>query len=437
MSNQNSKVKNKLFTKGCVLISVSGKDIVYECSCKNISNSTIHCILMKKWGGCNKCSNQRRNNINNMKQVLEIFEKEGNKVLPNQTYKNRRTKIEYLCVTCKKKASTSLADYIRGRKGCKTCAQGHEYLSLEEINSTKEIIEESGEIWKRIQGGWISSLGRAKNLKGKILTLCPTKFRYHINKKQQYASRLVAIGFKIEGYQKLEDGKYCVIHIDNNPSNNSLYNLRIGTKEDVGKKNGKLSRKSKEFKEKNTWTLDKFSHLRHLDIEGGRVIFENGEIWSKGRFLTLSKDSGKERYKKLNIDSKGFKVHRLVCFYFNPIKGRDKLEDYKDLQVNHKDGDTFNNNASNLEWVTQSNNMKHAYKTGLNKKKRGVIQLDKDTKEVINRFSSMAEASRETGEKDHRIRASCKGGCNPRALYDWEYTNKERTEEYSKKYSKK
>ena len=49
----------------------------------------------------------------------------------------------------------------------------------------------------------------------------------------------------------------------------------------------------------------------------------------------------------------------------------------------------------------------------------------------------MVEASKETGEKDHRIRACCKGSGNPRALYDWEYANKERTAEYSKKYSKK
>ena len=39
--------------------------------------------------------------------------------------------------------------------------------------------------------------------------------------------------------------------------------------------------------------------------------------------------------------------------------------------VNHKDGNKQNNFAENLEWVTNSENMKHAYKLGLNKPRIG------------------------------------------------------------------
>ena len=51
-------------------------------------------------------------------------------------------------------------------------------------------------------------------------------------------------------------------------------------------------------------------------------------------------------------------VHRLVaeCFVDNP-------NNYK--EVNHKDGDKLNNTKDNLEWVSRSDNLKHAYKQKL------------------------------------------------------------------------
>ena len=53
-----------------------------------------------------------------------------------------------------------------------------------------------------------------------------------------------------------------------------------------------------------------------------------------------------------------FKLHRLVAQYFveNPNNYRE---------VNHKDGNKENNVFENLEWVTRSQNLKHAFSLGL------------------------------------------------------------------------
>lgn len=68
-------------------------------------------------------------------------------------------------------------------------------------------------------------------------------------------------------------------------------------------------------------------------------------------------------------------IHRLVLIAF---KGYDKER----LFVNHINGNKQDNRLENLEWVTPSENMKHAYRIGLEKpcdngfKKRVIMMKD-------------------------------------------------------------
>lgn len=76
-------------------------------------------------------------------------------------------------------------------------------------------------------------------------------------------------------------------------------------------------------------------------------------------------------------------VHALVSDAF--ISRREKS-----MTVNHKDGDKTNNNLSNLEVVTYSDNLQHAYKNGLNKHPKPVRIVE--TGEVFKSHTDCAKA---------------------------------------------
>ena len=76
----------------------------------------------------------------------------------------------------------------------------------------------------------------------------------------------------------------------------------------------------------------------------------------------LQQSSTKQGYKRIKLSnkiaSKSYLVHRIVAIAFIPNPDNKET-------INHKDGNKQNNNISNLEWATQSENNKHAFKTGL------------------------------------------------------------------------
>ena len=106
------------------------------------------------------------------------------------------------------------------------------------------------------------------------------------------------------------------------------------------------------------------------DIKGYEGLYK---VSTYGRVKSLSKSSngykekilkgyntGKDRkyvcvklYDKFG-NKKNYKIHRLVAEAF--------LDNYNNLpQVNHIDGDTFNNNINNLEWCTNEENQKESF----------------------------------------------------------------------------
>ena len=89
-------------------------------------------------------------------------------------------------------------------------------------------------------------------------------------------------------------------------------------------------------------------------------------------------------------------VHRLVALTFI-----DNINGYK--YVNHKDGNKKNNHISNLEWVTSSENQKHAYENHLKIASRKTInnKIVLDTSNGVF-YNSIKEAADIIGlEKSH------------------------------------
>lgn len=133
-----------------------------------------------------------------------------------------------------------------------------------------------------------------------------------------------------------------------------------------------------------------------LDLSEKFLVSENGDIYSvKSRKVirqTLNKSNG-YLGAVVSLGSRGnkkyIKTHIAVACSF--LHGRED-----GLVVNHKDGNKQNNNCENLEWVTQSENIKHAIRTGLYKANKKVRCINNGLV-----FDSIKEASLWCGFKEN------------------------------------
>jgi len=115
--------------------------------------------------------------------------------------------------------------------------------------------------------------------------------------------------------------------------------------------------------------------------------------WVKSKRIIRDWDSGGYRRITINTIKRDHKlsVHRLVGLAWLKVP-----YDYKKLQINHIDGNKKNNNAENLEWVTGSENVKHAFTNDLRKDSITLNVLDK-TNNTNKHYNSISEVAKVLG----------------------------------------
>ena len=165
------------------------------------------------------------------------------------------------------------------------------------------------------------------------------------------------------------------------------------------------------------------------------VICKDGQIKSvKGRILKQRINTCGKGYYIVCLCKEAvavvFSIHRLVALAFIPNPGNLP-------EVNHIDGDTRNNDISNLEWCTHQQNCLHAYKANLRQPPRASLgkfgsqnphsktvgQYTTDGK-LITLYGGACEAARILGWSQGMISNACRGEVPTYKGYIWKYEDK-------------
>ena len=107
--------------------------------------------------------------------------------------------------------------------------------------------------------------------------------------------------------------------------------------------------------------------IKQIENLPNYLISDDGKFYNKSYkelFQRPNRDGYMVSYRSENNKQKTVSIHREVAKAFIPNPENKPC-------VNHIDGDKKNNHVSNLEWVTYSENNKHAFKIGLSSVRLG------------------------------------------------------------------
>ena len=135
------------------------------------------------------------------------------------------------------------------------------------------------------------------------------------------------------------------------------------------------------------------------------LVSTNGKVYSIRSHKILAPRKHNAGYLRVTLSRNGKRkdayIHRLMCeaFFGTPNDGRN--------YVNHLDEDPAHNQITNLEWTTNSNNIKYSWERHREERakyfqensslKIGVVGIDRQTKKEVGRWDSMSNAARDLG----------------------------------------
>jgi len=154
------------------------------------------------------------------------------------------------------------------------------------------------------------------------------------------------------------------------------------------------------------------------DIDGYEQLYQisnTGKIKSKRSGKVLKNIMTKDGYYRIclcNGGQKMFLVHRLIAIHFidNP--------ENKPC-INHINGIKSDNSIGNLEWVTHSENLIHAYNICLNNKPRPVARYSLNG-DLVKVYKSARSAEKD-GFQCQNIAHCCKGKRKKHGGFKWRY----------------
>lgn len=118
-----------------------------------------------------------------------------------------------------------------------------------------------------------------------------------------------------------------------------------------------------------------------VDLSQQYLVSDNGQIYSLKTNKILKQHVNKNGYSTICV-SIGTRKNKILIRIHDAV-GYNFVDGYQEgFEINHKNGNKQDNNATNLEWISHQYNIIHSWKTGL--RKDNVRVKCNETGEIFN-----------------------------------------------------